>query len=419
MRVCSRWVPRGVHCICCLLAKRGAGRSQPVVATGLVSAARRTSSRASAGVLQPRVFRGRVLRAVATAARSEAPCAARSVPFGKHCRSSPPVVLVRRRAARGCGDRGMQTRSPVATRRVACGAISAPWSQVSDRRRCSGKAAIVQVMAQQAASAPWPASAGPFFARVPLPVARHPRQMEQHREARRALHERGLTPSCPAPPIRSPSQRPGTARQAASAGRWLIMISGAMKDLPPTARARPRHSARARPVRRQAVSSRLEPRRGPGRRAPRSDRLVADAHGVVLGEVDRQPAGDLRRSLHAEAHRRSDRRPWRRPFHGTAGPGTALPSGAAITPASRSSTWRRSASLVTRSAGFGRRAARQAVPLRGGGAVLEAAAAGRRVAFAARARSSTGRGRAGGRARARRVPGRASHAISSRSANDR
>src|SRR4051812_6766839 len=52
----------------------------------------------------------------------------------------------------------------------------------------------------------------------------------------------------PNPKMRSPSQWPGTARSAASAGRWLIMISGAMQDLP-----RPRLHARgtrsARPVR--------------------------------------------------------------------------------------------------------------------------------------------------------------------------
>src|SRR3954469_12183672 len=36
----------------------------------------------------------------------------------------------------------------------------------------------------------------------------------------------------PNPMMRSPSQWPGTARSAASAGRWLIMISGATWDLP-------------------------------------------------------------------------------------------------------------------------------------------------------------------------------------------
>jgi hypothetical protein len=55
--------------------------------------------------------------------------------------------------------------------------------------------------------------------------------------------------------MRSPSQWPDTARSAASAGRLLIMISGEMKVLP-----RPRVRAlgvrNARPLRKQAVSSR-------------------------------------------------------------------------------------------------------------------------------------------------------------------
>src|SRR5690606_24548930 len=43
----------------------------------------RYSSRASAGVFQPRVLRGRLLRAAATASRSWRECLERSVPFGK------------------------------------------------------------------------------------------------------------------------------------------------------------------------------------------------------------------------------------------------------------------------------------------------------------------------------------------------
>ena len=59
----------------------------------------------------------------------------------------------------------------------------------------------------------------------------------------------------PSPKMRSPSQWPGTARSAASAGRWLIRISGAMPDLP-RPRLRARGTRKARPVRRQAVNSR-------------------------------------------------------------------------------------------------------------------------------------------------------------------
>ena len=49
------------------------------------------SSSISAGVFHPSVLRGRALSVAATAARSSAPCTLRSVPFGKHCRSSPLV----------------------------------------------------------------------------------------------------------------------------------------------------------------------------------------------------------------------------------------------------------------------------------------------------------------------------------------
>ena len=72
------------------LGQRVAAQAQLVAATP-ACAARSAPSSASAGVLQPRVFRGRALRAAATAARSSALCALRSVPFGKYWRSSPLV----------------------------------------------------------------------------------------------------------------------------------------------------------------------------------------------------------------------------------------------------------------------------------------------------------------------------------------
>jgi transposase InsO family protein len=51
----------------------------------------RHRSRASAGVTQSRVFRGRALRVAAMAASVSALCTLRSVPFGKYWRSSPLV----------------------------------------------------------------------------------------------------------------------------------------------------------------------------------------------------------------------------------------------------------------------------------------------------------------------------------------
>ena len=58
---------------------------------------------------------------------------------------------------------------PASIRNRACCAISAPWSQVNERRSCSGKVAISRAIASRTASAPCPASAGPFFSRGPSP----------------------------------------------------------------------------------------------------------------------------------------------------------------------------------------------------------------------------------------------------------
>ena len=64
---------------------------------------------------------------------------------------------------------------------------------------------------------------------------------------------------------------------------------------------------------------------------------VADAHRVVVREVDRQAPGNLFRAP-GPAHRRSFRGPCRQPLHGAAGPGMITPPGATTTPANLSST---------------------------------------------------------------------------------
>src|SRR5271156_2365470 len=56
-----------------------------------VPAHRRYWFKASAGVFHRRALRGLELRVIATAARSSALCALRSVPFGKYWRSRPLV----------------------------------------------------------------------------------------------------------------------------------------------------------------------------------------------------------------------------------------------------------------------------------------------------------------------------------------
>ena len=113
---------------------------------------------------------------------------------------------------------------------------------------------IEAAIASRTASAPCPVSAGPFFARgwSPWPSMRGRCSSIVKRVVR--------STSVPIaelsrPRIRSPSQWPGTARSAASAGRSLIMISGVTNFLPrPWVRARGTRSAR--PVRKQATSSR-------------------------------------------------------------------------------------------------------------------------------------------------------------------
>ena len=75
---------RAPGCAVASLRPRQPGRIQAVVATRSLSAGRRNRSSASAGVFQSSVFRGRELRAAATAAISSAVCMLRSVPLGKY-----------------------------------------------------------------------------------------------------------------------------------------------------------------------------------------------------------------------------------------------------------------------------------------------------------------------------------------------
>ena len=87
------------------------GGFQAVVATRSLSADRRNRSSASAGVFQSSVFRGRELRAAATAAISLALCMLRSVPLGKYWRSSP-LVFSWCPVAMGCEDRRNRLARP-------------------------------------------------------------------------------------------------------------------------------------------------------------------------------------------------------------------------------------------------------------------------------------------------------------------
>src|SRR3954471_7036850 len=94
-------------------------------------------------------------------------------------------------------------------------------------------------MASRTASASCPASAGPFLVRGPSPWP-----------AMRGRWSRIVNRV-----VRSTRVPMAELPNPASAGRWLIRISGAMQDLP-RPRLRARGTRSARPVRRQAVSSR-------------------------------------------------------------------------------------------------------------------------------------------------------------------
>ena len=176
----------------------------------------------------------------------------------------------------------------------ACWAISAPWSQVSDRRSCSGSVVIVR--GDRVADG-LGAVAGQRRAVLDsrlVAVAVHAGQVQQHREPGGALDQRADRRAARAPMIRSPSQWPGTARSSASAGRSLIITSAVTNPLP-RCRVRARGTRSARPVRRQATSSRLQ--RAAALDVQRLvDRLVRDPHRLIIGEVDPQPVRDLLRA---------------------------------------------------------------------------------------------------------------------------
>ena len=267
------------------------GRIQVVVATRPHGCESSSSLKTSEGVLQLRVFRGRRLSVAATAAMSRALCLLRSVPLGKYWRSRPLVFSF---VDRCHGLRGSQknTCSPLSIRSRACWAISAPWSQVSDRRSCSGSVAIVEVIASRTASAPCPARAGLFLTRSRPCSAWRGRWSNIVNRVVRSTNV--PIAELPSPMMRSPSQCPGTARSSTSGGRFLIRISGPTNALP-----RPRRRAlgtrSACPVRRQAVSSR---RSGPPPLDIQRlvDSLVRDPHRDVIGILYPEAVGDLLRA---------------------------------------------------------------------------------------------------------------------------
>ena len=174
----------------------------------------------------------------------------------------------------------------------ACWAISAPWSQVSERRSCSGSVVILAAIASRTASAPCPASAGPFSTRA-LAVAVHARQVQQHREPGGALDQ------CPdRRAVQSDDQIAfpvARHRPVGGFGRALADHDLRADEVPAApARAGPRHAQR--PPGAQARGQ-LAAQRAAALDVERLiDRLVADPHRLIIGEVHPQPVGDLLRT---------------------------------------------------------------------------------------------------------------------------
>ena len=97
---------------------------------------------------------------------------------------------------------------------------------------------------------------GPVVDPLLLAVSWHAGKMQQHREPRGALNkgpDRGTLQS--EDQVAFPSGL-ATARSSASAGRWVIMISGLTNFLPRT-RVCALGTRNARPVRKLATNSRL------------------------------------------------------------------------------------------------------------------------------------------------------------------
>ena len=146
------------------------------------------SSKTSAGVLQPRVLRGRLLIARATACRSSADHRERSVPLGKYWRSSPFVFSFVGRCQGECGS-AKNTLVPVSSVNWACPASSLPRSQVrvlraAGQRGHRGRQGCVHRYGAVTAER------GTVFHGRVLAPALQPRQMHQERGSAAALDER-------------------------------------------------------------------------------------------------------------------------------------------------------------------------------------------------------------------------------------
>ena len=144
-------------------------------------------------------------------------------------------ILVRPTLPRTVGSQ-KYTWTPDAIVNGACAAISLPRSHVNDRRRCAGSFRTAWSSASFTASAFRPCGNG---------ISKTSRVWRSTSGAIADCSRR--------PRIKSPSQWPGTARSATSAGRSLIST---MFLIWPERLRRPAGRRCVRPVRRNRVSSR-------------------------------------------------------------------------------------------------------------------------------------------------------------------
>ena len=152
---------------------------------------------------------------------------------------------------------------------------------------------MVRVIASRTASAPWPASAGPFFDARRVTVTCKAGKMQQHREARRALDQRADRRAAKAQDEVSfpvPWHRP-----IGRFGRTLADHDLRRdKALAAPAYARPRHPQH--PPCSQAGRQFAAQRSSALDEEGLIDGFVADAHRLVVREVDRQAPGNLLRA---------------------------------------------------------------------------------------------------------------------------
>lgn len=105
-----------------------------------------SSSRRCLGVSRFSVLRGRSARWSAMVSGSASVRGDRSVPLGMYWRSNPFVFSFVPRCQGECGSQNYTSR-PNSDAILRCWASSLPWSQVSDKRKESGKPASLSMMA--------------------------------------------------------------------------------------------------------------------------------------------------------------------------------------------------------------------------------------------------------------------------------